>query len=238
MRFYDFHVHSAFSGGKSSLEQIANTAKILGYKGICFVSYPLTKREEGILRAEIDRVKKEYAIEIYLGFEARNIRELNFLKKRRKEFDVLLVRGGNLRLNRKACETPEVDILTHPEFGRNDSGFNHIMAKLASKNDVAIEINFRELLVSSKASRAKILSYLARNIMLAKKFNAPIILCSGAISYFEMRDPYCLISLAVVLGLEIKEAKEAITKVPEKIIKKIKKRRDEKWIMPGVEIIG
>jgi len=74
--------------------------------------------------------------------------------------------------------------------------------------------------------------------MLAKKFKAPIIICSGAINHFEMRDPYCLISLATQLGLELKEAKDAITKVPEGIIEEIKRRRDERWIMPGVEIVG
>jgi ribonuclease P/MRP protein subunit RPP1 len=92
-------------------------------------------------------------------------------------------------------------------------------------------------LVSSKASRAKVLSHIQKNLMLAKKFNAPIIICSGAISHFEMRDPYCLISMATQLGLELKEAKNAITKVPQKIIEEIRKRRDEKWIMPGVEIV-
>jgi len=237
MQAFDMHVHSAFSGGVSSLEELASTAKILGYKGICFVAYPLSKKEEEILKAEIERVKKEFAIEIYLGFEARNVKELRILAKRRKEFDVLLARGGDLKLNRIACETPEVDILTHPEFGRNDSGLNHILARLAAENNVAIELNFREILTSSKASRAKFLSHMQRNVMLAKKFKAPIILCSGAINHFEMRDPYCLISLATQLGLELKEAKDAITKVPQKIIEEIKKRRDERWIMPGVEII-
>jgi histidinol phosphatase-like PHP family hydrolase len=86
MQAYDLHLHSAFSGGISSLEELASTAKVLGYKGICFVAYPLSKREEEILKAEIERIKKEFAIEIYLGFEARNVRELKFLAKRNKDF--------------------------------------------------------------------------------------------------------------------------------------------------------
>jgi ribonuclease P/MRP protein subunit RPP1 len=238
MQAFDLHIHSAFSGGESSLEEIANTAKILGYKGICFVAYPLEKREEGILRAEIERVRKAYGIDIYLGFEARNLRELKFLVKRRKEFDVLLVRGGDLKLNRKACETPEVNILTHPEFERQDSGLNHILVKLAAKNRVAIEINFREILISSKATRAKILAHMRKNIKLVKKFKAPLILCSGAISHFELRSPLSLISIATQLGLELDEAKKAISEVPKKIIEEIKKRKSGKWIMPGVEVIG
>ena len=39
MYYFDLHVHSAFSGGTSSLEQLASIAKELGYTGICFAEY-------------------------------------------------------------------------------------------------------------------------------------------------------------------------------------------------------
>ncbi|MDI6798425.1 MAG: RNase P subunit p30 family protein [Candidatus Aenigmarchaeota archaeon] len=231
------HVHSSFSGGESSLEQLASMAKQLGYRGICFTAYPISKREESILKAEIERVKKEAGIEILLGFEARNIKELKFLAKRRGEFDVLLARGGDLKLNREACETPEVDILTHPEFERLDSGLDHVSVKFAAKNNVAIEVNFREILISNKKTRSMILKNMSRNVKLAKKYHATIIICSGGISHYELRDPKVLISFANQLGLELKEAKEAISKTPESIVKKIKERRSENFIIPGVKVI-
>ncbi len=237
MKFFDFHVHSAFSEGESRLEELASMAKMLGYSGICFTAYPLKKEEENFLKAEIERVKKEIGIEIFLGFEARNLRELRSLLKRRREFDVLLVRGGNLRLNRIACETPEVDILTHPEFNRQDPGLDYVSFKLAAKNKVAIEMNFREILTSTKRSRSLILKNIAHNLKLAKKYKAPIILCSGAISQWELRSPYCLISMATQLGLELREAKLAISKVPENIIKQIMERKSSDWILPGVKIL-
>lgn len=237
MQTFDMHIHSAFSGGMSSLEELAAMANQLGYKGICFTAYPISEREESILKAEIERVKKEIGIEILLGFEARNVKELKFLAERRREFGILLARGGDLRLNREACETPEVDILTHPEFERNDSGLDHVCMKFAAKNNVAIEINFREILISNKKTRGKVLQNIAHNIKLAKKYRAPIIICSGAISHFEIKDPYCLISMACQLGLELKEAKDAITKIPENIIAKIKERRSKEWIAPGIKVI-
>lgn len=237
MQAFDMHVHSSFSGGESSLEQLASMAKQLGYRGICFTAYPISKREESILKAEIERVKKEAGIEILLGFEARNIKELKFLAKRRGEFDVLLARGGDLKLNREACETPEVDILTHPEFERLDSGLDHVSVKFAAKNNVAIEVNFREILISNKKTRSMILKNMSRNVKLAKKYHATIIICSGGISHYELRDPKVLISFANQLGLELKEAKEAISKTPESIVKKIKERRSENFIIPGVKVI-
>jgi ribonuclease P/MRP protein subunit RPP1 len=237
MKFYDLHVHSVFSEGESSLEEIASVAKKLGYTGICFTTYILRKREEDILKTEIERVKNNIGIEIFLGFEARNIRELKKLASIRRNFDILLVRGGDLKLNRAAVETPQVDILTHPEYERNDSGLNHVLAKLASKNNVAIEINFREILATNGYHRAKVLKNIRQNIILAKKYNAPIILCSGAISHYELKDPYFMISMAVQLGMSLKEAKISISKVPEEIINRSVERRDKNWIMPGVKVI-
>jgi len=212
-------------------------AKSLGYKGICFTTYYQDKKNINILQVEIKRIEKQTGIEILLGFEARNLKELKFLADKRREFDILLARGGDLKLNRVACETPEVDILTHPEFERNDPGLDHVCMKFAKKNNITIEMNFREILISNKKTRVKIVQNISRNLKLAKKYKVPIILCSGAISHYELRDPQTIISMACQMEMQLKEAKDAITKIPENIITKIKKRRSEKWIAPGIEVI-
>jgi len=236
MNYFDLHIHSAFSGGESSLEELAETAKQLGYMGICLVFYYQDEKQLEILLAEINRIRKDIGIETYLGFETRNLKELAILTKKRRNFDVLLVNGGDLELNRTACNTPEVDVLTHPEYQRNDSGLDQVCMKLAAKNNVAIEINFREILIWNKATRAKILFNISHNIKLAKKYHAPIILCSGSVSHWELRDPECLISMATQLGLELRDAKKAISEVPERIVRQARERRSKKWIMPGVRV--
>ncbi len=237
MLYYDFHVHSAFSGGESTLEELANRAKILGFKGICYITYHKGKEHLEKLNQKIKDVSTQTKLEIFLGIEARNINELNKLARIRREFDVLLARGYDIELNRKAVETPEVDILTHPELGRKDSGLNHIMIKLAAKNNVAIEINFRETLIASKATRSHILHNISNNIMLCKKYKTPVIICSGAISQFQLKDPLVLQSLGSLCGLELNEAKKCMTEIPSNIIKMIKERQSEKWVIPGVKEI-
>jgi len=236
MNYYDFHIHSAFSEGESTIEQIAKRAKVLGFKGICFAEYFKNENQIDQLKQEIKKISQNEKINIYLGFEARSITELKKLKDIRKKYDVLLVRGGIPELNRKAVETKQVDILTHPELDQRDSGLNHILAKLAHKNNVAIEINFRQILQSYKGTRSHILEKMKTNIRLCKKYKAPIIICSGAISHLQLKDPFILISMLTLLGLEIKEAKKAISETPENIIRMIKKRQNKKWIMPGVEV--
>jgi ribonuclease P/MRP protein subunit RPP1 len=111
------------------------------------------------------------------------------------------------------------------------------MAKLAAKNQVAIEINFREFMSKSGRERGKLIAYLRRNVMLAKKYGAPLIACSGAMSMWELRDPLCLVSLGIQLGLEIKDAKFTVFGQPKLIIERARHRRSKKWIMPGVEIV-
>ncbi|MBI2005213.1 MAG: PHP domain-containing protein [Candidatus Aenigmarchaeota archaeon] len=236
MKFFDMHIHSAFSGGQSSLEQLASTAKELGYTGICFAEYFQNENQMKKLKEEIARVSEKIEIGIYLGFEARNPKELHKLIERRKIFDILLVQGGDLKMNRLACETPEVDILTHPENNRNDSGLNHILVKFAAENNVAIEVNFREILLASKRTRNMIMKNISQNVKLAKKFHAPIILCSGVISHFELKDPQVMISMASQLGFDFSNVKDSISKIPENIIKQSKERKSDKWVMPGVTI--
>ncbi len=237
MKVFDLHIHSAFSEGTSSIEQLASTAKQLGYTGICFAEYFKNLNQIKKLYEEIGKVKRKIGIDVYLGFEARNPKELVKLADIRRKFDVLLVRGGDLKLNRLACETPEVDILTHPEYERFDSGLNHVLVKEAAKNNVAIEVNFREILITSKNSRSRVLFNIRHNIELAKKYHAPVISCSGAISHFELRDPYVMISMANQLGLELNEAKDCISGIPEKILSQARERKDEKFIIPGVKVI-
>jgi ribonuclease P/MRP protein subunit RPP1 len=234
MRYFDLHVHSAFSEGLSSFEQLASAAKELGYSGICISSYFQGFDQMKKFFAELERARK-VGVEIFSGFEARNTKELQKLVELRRKFDVLLVHGGDLTLNRIACETSEVDILTHPEAGRIDSGLNHVLVKDAAKNNVAIEINFREVLMAENRSRAKALQKIETNVRLAEKYHAPIIVSSGAVSHWELKDPQILISFAEQLGA--KRPKELLSKIPEKILQEAKERKSEKWIISGVKVI-
>lgn len=237
MKFFDLHVHSAFSEGTSSLEQLASMAKELGFSGICFAEYYTGEEHIKKIMTEIQKTKEKVGIDIFLGFEARNPRELATLIEKRKRFDVLLARGGDLKLNRLAVETPEVDILTHPDYERTDSGLNHILVRLAAKNEVAIEINFREVLITNGRTRSRVLSNMKNNVMLAKKLHAPIIISCGAISEWELKSTQELISFGTQLGLELDEAKAAISSIPENILSKSSERRDKRWIAPGVKVI-
>jgi ribonuclease P/MRP protein subunit RPP1 len=233
MNYYDLHVSPSFSEGKSTLDQIIERAKILGFSGICLVGTVDNFKKNMEIRESLSN--KE--IQVFIGFEARNANELSKLVGMRRDFDALFVRGGDIRLNRMAVETPQVDVLSIPEYDRPDTGLNHIMAKLAAKNDVAIEVNLREILNSFKATRAKIMGKMSVNLMLCKKYGAPVIITSGAISHLHMRDPIILQSFGMMVGLDLEQSINAVSKNPMGITKKSRDRQSEDWIMPGVKVV-
>jgi len=237
MKFYDLHIHSEFSGGTSSLEQLAEMVQNLNYFGFCFTSFFKNDAQIKKLETEIERIKRKFNLEIFLGFEARDTKDLMKLIERRRRFDLLLVHGGDLKLNRLAVENPEVDILAHPEMNRNDSGLNHVLMKMAKKHNVAIEINFKQILTTSKKSRGRVLSNMQNNVKLAKKFKVPITITSGAYSHWEIIDPQVLSSFGTLLGLELIQGINSVSKIPENIMKQSKERRNEKWVMPGVKVV-
>lgn len=115
-------------------------------------------------------------------------------------------------LNRKVIEKiPEIDILLIPLAKRKDfmkqrnSGFNHVMAKAAKKNNVLIGIDFDEILDSrNNLEKSKILSRVMQNIFLCNKNKLKIIF----ISKKYKRNSRDLKSLGLVLGMPTWMAKD------------------------------
>ena len=145
--------------------------------------------------------------------------------------------GGNYEINRAVCEDPRVDILAHPELRRIDSGLDQVCLEAATRNNVAIQINFREILYSFRRPRSYILNHVTKNIMLTNHFRTPVIICSGAQSTWDMRAPRELVSIANVLGLDLGKAFLGVTSVPQQIVENNKKVLEGRKVTEGVEII-
>ena len=129
MKFYDLNVQSKMSGGENTVQELADFAKRLGYSGIviCDNFQGLEKLEE--LKDEIASLNTD--LEVYAGvkIQAKTVSEMKeILTRVRDKVVVVTVAGGDYSINRAACEDPRVDILSHPEFGRFDSGLK-IFAK-------------------------------------------------------------------------------------------------------------
>ena len=135
------------------------------------------------------------------------IKENTFEKARKliKEAQdkIIIFSSNDDELNRKILEKLQIHILLINLSGKKDfqkqrdSGFNQVLAKIAKEKNVAIGINFDEIIQSSE--KPKILARLKQNISLCNKnkLKMKFIIQNSE----NRRDIYVLKSLGAVLGM-------------------------------------
>lgn len=228
-RFYDFNVHTV-PDGKDTVKDVMAFAKHLGFSGFAITNHSNVEESypEGSMQDGVDAYK---AVEIIVS----NPSKLNGLVgKYRKNVDVVTVHGGNEEINRAAVETPAVDILAHPQTSKN-GGINHVLAKSASNNNVAIEFNLDSIIKGRGGKRVHTLSFFSKNLELARKYNVPTILTSNAYNCFDLRAPEEMIALSKLFGMSREEAITSLSDIPESIITR---NRNSGIVQEGVEIVN
>lgn len=223
MGFYDLHVHTNLSIGENTIDEMVLFAKHLGLSGIGVIRY-FPAQEQVVNRDDFDLAN-------VLMLKASKPDELSeMIKKARKKCEVLMVHGGDFDVNRAACENPMVDVLCHPELNRKDSGLDHICVKAAADNDVAIEVNFREIAESFKLHRVRVLSAVRKNIDLCKRFNTPLLTSSSAVSRWGLRSGREMASLTHVLGLDLSKAIDTVSVIPESMVSRNREKlQNKRW---------
>lgn len=239
-KYYDLHVHTNQSSGENSAFEMAQTAERFGWDGIAVCDHFQDMAKFRQQQGAIKEARKISGIEIFSGTEIqpKNQNELGRLvSKIREQVQILVAHGGDYSINRAACQNPKLDILAHPELGRTDSGLDEFCFAQARENNVAIQINFREILEGYRKPRVFILSHIAENIRLARELKAPVVACSAAQSVWDIRDPRALASIANVLGMELGDAIKTVSEIPEKIIEANKAKLSGRTPVKGVEIV-
>ncbi len=234
MKFYDLHVHT------DNLEETVRIANILGITGLGVIINRTTEEDLEKLKIQTEPFKKQIDIAVGIEIKDKPQNVVKIVKQLRKQVELILVHGGDLEVNRIAVETPEVDILLHPELkdpnqeSRQDSGLDQVMIKLAKKNNVAIEFGLNDVIYSYKKTRASVLKNLLYNAKLVRKYKVPFILTSGSWSPWNLRAASDLLSFGKYLGFQDPEIKKAFS--GEKLFEN-RKKLSGKWIMPGVEVV-
>ncbi|MBR4447069.1 ribonuclease P protein component 3 [Methanobrevibacter sp.] len=167
-----------------------------------------------------DTINFDYTLEI----ESTNINEIrkNVNKFRNKALCISVV-GGDLKVNRSVLENIKIDVLSRPYLKRYDSGLNHILAKEAANNNVAVELCFKDILRSYLAPRAKVISNFRDIYTLYRKFDFPLILSSRAESIFDIKTTHDFISVFKQTGLTDEEIDKSF-KTAENILEFNKNR--------------
>lgn len=233
MDFYDLFVE------ESEVDGMIELAKGLGFSGLGITHTYQTRNELDEFLEKMD--KREGKIDLVTSclLEPENKKDLKRkVGKVRQKVEIVMVNGGDFKINKSAANDSRIDILLHPEYKRKDSGLDHKVAKEAAKNDVTVGFVFHDLLGTYGKIRSHIFDHMKRNLELCKKFNVSYIVVSGAKKKLEMRDPKELASLLETMDLESSESLDAISKTPKRMAKENRKKLNGKVKKKGVEEMG
>ena len=206
--FFDLNVKGA------SLENnigLASEASRYGWDHINF-SYNQDEFKDALkLKEELEDdlagiIDFDYTLEI----KSNNINEIRKVtNKFRNRASCISVVGGDLKVNRAVVENIKIDVLSKPYLNRFDSGLNHVLAKEALNNNVAIELCFKDVLRTYLSHRAKVISNFKDIYTLYRKFDFPLILSSNAGSVFDIRTTHDFAAFFRQTGLSDDEIKKS-----------------------------
>ncbi|MBB6067484.1 ribonuclease P protein component 3 [Methanococcus maripaludis] len=217
-------------------EEGIKTLKRFGWDGSVAVQNHNEYSEEKINTAVEYGENCEFKVYSGVKISTKNQNEMEkAVKKYRNKVDILLVEGGDVKINRRVLEMNDVDILSTPELNRMDNGLDHILARLGSTNRVAIELNFGNLLKSKNYDRSKILWAFQRNLKLAKKYDTPVVISSGANDIYGIKAPGDLRGFLNTVADPLYSKK--IIETTSKIIDYRLYLKNKNVLMPGLEIV-
>lgn len=184
--------------------------------------------KDDLLNSLDDKISFDYTLEI----KSDNVNEIRKIaRKFRNKSSCISVVGGDLKVNRAVLENVQIDVLSRPYLKRFEGGMNHVLAKQAVNNNVAVELCFRDVLRSYLSYRSKVISNFKDIYTLYRKFDFPLILSSGAESVFDLRTTLDFISVFKHTGLTDVEIEKSFKTSAE--ILEFNKNRD-KMILKGV----
>ena len=168
-----------------------------------------------------------------LNANSNEIRKI--IKRYRNKSNYISCLGGDLKVNRSVCENHRIDVLSRPYYKRRDSGMNHVLAKEAQRNNVAIELCFRDILNNHRRYRANVISSFKEILMFHRKFKFPLILTTDSKSIYDVRSTRDIVAFFRSIGFNDEEIYNGFYYCPKKIVDFNKERQD--MIVKGVKLI-
>ena len=168
-----------------------------------------------------------------LNANSNEIRKI--INKYRNKSNYISCLGGDLKINRAVCENLRIDVLSRPYYKRRDSGMNHVLAKEAKRNNVAIELCFKDILNNHLRYRANVISSFKEILKFHRKFKFPLILTTDSKSIYDVRSTRDIVSFFKSIGFSDKEIYNGFYYYPKQIVDFNKERKD--MIIKGVKII-
>jgi ribonuclease P/MRP protein subunit RPP1 len=183
--------------GDSSVRRMALEARELGFDSL----------------VAIDAGISEYAgVSVMSGVQIRHtsVQEiLSRIKCQKGRDAVVMVEAGDSGFNRAILTMRGVHILCGVH--KTDRyGFDHIAAKMAADNRIAIDISLAPVIHGRGVLRQRALDRYLDIARLYRKFEFPLVLSTHARSVLEMRSVREISALASLVGLDIMDIEQAL----------------------------
>ena len=150
---------------------------------------------------------------IEIDDESKNVKKII---RKAEGVDVIIFKSRDSKENREALKIKEITLISNPD------NLDSVCFDLARENSIGFEINLQDYINNQRYRRVKNLETYRELLKAYRKFLFPIVLTSGARDSHELKTPLTLVSFGCILGMDIREAKGAITTVPEMLINKNK----------------
>ena len=230
-RFVDLCINPPLNNDET-IGNISNLVKILGLTlvGIIFDRNILQDRMNKIIEG-FNELGIDVAKRIDLSPRTR-IELLKDLRRLRGKYEIISVNCVNTKVSVVASRDRRVDIIS---IGYR-TPITNLRRMISRITDKPLEIKISEILNAS-IPRTVALRRLHEEIFIAERNKVPIIISSGARNHLMLRSPRDMAALGVLLGLDIDEALESVSKVPYSIIKRNRDKLSAKWIAEGIQVI-
>lgn len=217
--------------GPTTVSRFAATVSRVGFDGMV-----VRNRQSDPAAFDPDTLAERYEIDVGVGMEIDTTEKSvasGALAHRRQEVDVLVVRGRTPEINRFAAESPRVDVLADPMSGEGD--VNHVIAKAAAENEVALEFDLGHVLRKSGGARVQALRGLRKLRELVEAVDAPYVVSASPETHLQVRAPRELLAVGEQVGFERETLRMGLETWGE-ITSRNSRRRDPDFIAPGVRV--
>jgi len=163
----------------------------------------------------LESIKKNKIDNVLLGIEIDDeTKNVKRIIKKADEVDVIIFKSRDSKENREALKIKEITMISNPD------NLDSVCFDLARENSIGFEFNLQDITTNQGYRRVKLLENYRELLKAYRKFMFPIVITSGARETTEIKTPLALVSFGCILGMDIREAKGAITTVPEMLLNK------------------
>lgn len=234
--FADLHLCPEMSG----FDRVSGLVRKAGQLGFRLIGATccagVSDGERELLRGVADEAGVDLVFRVDL--RPRSAEELlEGLRRVRRRFEVVGVSCESKTVARQAAKDRRVDLLSFPRLGARERFFDAAEAELASRGLACLEVDAGKLLVLEGMARARLLSYLRREVALAAEFGVPVVFSSGISDELFLRRPLELAALGGLFGLVGQRAVDAASEAPLSIVKRNREKLASGFIAPGIRVV-